>query len=208
MDTNAIITVAPNQYEAMLNNYASIVEKTNNQLGLWTNPATLSVAILSALISLIAIFVAIALWKNSKEQKERINKFFSEQEKIIREKNKKIEAIESKFDKLINEYEKKLKAVDRADKESRKQIQETIDELKREKVSVGAYLEPASGLQCLSAFNIDSSPISLFNLPKSMICSKCGKSFKYYNDSSNADLLIIGEKTVHCTHCGAPNVKL
>lgn len=208
------IMAAPGQYEVMLNNYASIVEKTNEQLGFWVNTSSLAVAILSALIAIVAIIVAVTLWKISKEQRDQIEKFFSEQEVIIREKNKNIEKIESRFDDLINKYEDKLKAFGAADTESKKQIQQAIDELRKEKISAGAYLAPASGLQhhTLASFNsADTVGTSFFIGRKSMICSNCGKSFEYPDDyhrflSMNA-AAVGGAEIVHCSHCGALNVK-
>jgi hypothetical protein len=208
MDTNTIITAAPSQYEMMLNNYASIVEKTNNQLGFWTNLSSLAVAILSVIIAVIAIAVAFAIWKNSKEQKDKMIQFFSEQEKIIKEKNTNIEKIESKFDKLISEYENKLKDIGTENKESKKQVQQVIDELKKEKISASAYLMPASGLQCTPLFNSDPGIVSSFGLfgQKSMSCFKCGKSFKYHNNQSRI-IMEIGGNIVYCPYCGASNIE-
>lgn len=206
MDTNTIISVAPNQYEAMLTNYASIVEKTNNQIGLGVNLATLAVAILSVLIAVIAIFVAFALWKNSKEQKDRMVQFFSEQERIIKEKNKKIENLESRYDTLISEHEKKLKYTDKKDTKKMQQIQEDIDELKRERIFASAYLTPASGLQYPLSFNMDPAVVSPFKSilgQRSMICAKCGKPFQYYDSGLR---LTVGERIVYCTHCGESNI--
>lgn len=208
MNTNTIISAAPNQYDVMLNNYASIVEKTNNQLSLGINLATLAVAILSVLIAAIAIFVAFALWKNSKEQRDRMAQFFSEQEKIIKEKNKNIEEIENKFDNLIGEYEKKLTDSSTADQESKKQIQKAIDELKKEKASAGAYLVQPSNLQYPLSFNMDPAAVYPFQGilgQKSMICTKCGKSFQYYDNPSGL-YLTAGGRIVHCTHCGESNI--
>lgn len=208
MGTDTIISAAPSQYEAMLSNYASIVEKTNNQLGLGINLASLAVAILSVFVALIAIFVAIALWKNSKEQNDRMNQFFSEQEKIIKEKNTNLEKVESKFDGLIGEYESRLKDISLTDKESKKQIQQAIDELKKEKISAGAFLAPVSGLQRPLSYTINPTAVSPFQnmfCQKSMVCSKCGKSFHYYDDPSILRLTVGGE-TVHCTYCGAFNM--
>lgn len=204
MDTSTVISAMPNQYETMLANYASIVEKTNNQLGLGINLATLAVAILSVLVALTAIFVAIALWKNSKEQKDMMNQFFSEQGKIIKEKNGNIDKIEKKFDNLIGEYENKLVDVGTANQESKKQIQEAINELKKEKASASAYLVQPSSLQYPMPFATDHP--TLLCSQKSMNCFKCGKLFKYRNEYSGLALLS-GGKTVHCPYCGASNIE-
>ena len=97
-NTNTIISSAPDQCQAMLNNYASIVEKTNNQLGLWSNPYGLMVGILTLLMAIGAIFITYLLWRNSKDQKEITKQFFIEQKALIEEKNKIIEKIQLKFE--------------------------------------------------------------------------------------------------------------
>lgn len=212
MEKELILKDTPDQYQLMMDNYASILEKTNNQLGLWNNLSSISVTILSVLIAIIAIFVAFALWKNSKDQKNKAEKFFSEQRKIIRENNKKFKLIESKSDKLINEYKKKLESIDKKDKKSRAEIQKTIDDLRREKLSAETYLA------------MPSSEVSVGNLwennlysssKKEMTCCKCGKSFEYYDKGGlgydgrtvlGASALLYGEKNVHCPHCGELNI--
>lgn len=202
---NSESTALLNQYEIMLNNYASIVEKTNNQIGLGMNLSSLSVAILSVLIAVIAIFVAVVLWKNSKEQKDKMIQFFSEQDRIIKEKNKNIEKIELKFDKLISEYENKLNDISVEDKENKKQIQQAIDELKKEKISAGAYLVPASGVQCSPLFSAESGIISSFKpLNKNQVCFKCGKVLQYVN--SQQGIFLTADNIIHCPYCGALNI--
>ncbi len=64
--TQQVLIQASDQYQVMLNNYASIIEKTNQQLGLWFNPYGLMIGILAVLVAIIAIGVGIALWRNIK----------------------------------------------------------------------------------------------------------------------------------------------
>lgn len=202
-----IIESAPNQHQTMLDNYASIVEKTNNQLGLGVNLLSLAVTILSIIIAVIAIFVAWAIWKNSKEQKELTKQFFSEQEKMIKEKKKNYEKLESKFENLISEYENKLKV---ADGENKKQLQRSIDELKKEKVSAGAYigLDSAGMFSAVRTDNL--APLTIAGYEKTMICSKCSRMFKF-SDNDNGVFSVVfnpsasGKKTVYCSYCGAAN---
>src|SRR3989338_4010236 len=82
------------EYQQMMNNYVSILEKTNQQLGMWSNPYGIAIAILSIFIAIIAICVGVALWRHSKEQKERFDKFLLEYEKVIQAKNKRLEQVE------------------------------------------------------------------------------------------------------------------
>ena len=200
---------APTEYQKMLDAYVSILEKTNAQLGLWSNPYGVAVGILSLFIALIAIFVAFALWRNSKEQKDRIEIFFSDQEKNIKEKNKimnkLIKGYELKLENLISKQEEKLKS---ATKENKIELEKAILELEKEKASIGAYIG--------SDLSLQSSPatpfVNCFNTKKDMICTNCGKSFSYNDDSMNilslskpVCSLTIGDKKVYCPHCGAIN---
>ncbi len=65
----ATIAASPTQYQAMLEQYSSIVEKTNNQLGLWINVGNWFTTGLGVLVAIIAIFVGYAIWKNSNDVK-------------------------------------------------------------------------------------------------------------------------------------------
>lgn len=205
----------------ILNNYVSILEKTNQQLNLWSNPYGLMVGILTLLIAIIAIAVSYALWRYSKEQRDRVNQFFAEQEKIIDEKNKQVQKVEEKLNDLIKEYEKQLKS---STKQGKKEIQRTIEELKKEKARISAYMGPvmvAGGTSAVhSAFfpqrNIDFYGLNL-NREKSMICTQCGKNFSYYEDSNDSilrgDSILnapygtpFKDKDVYCIHCGAKNI--
>ena len=215
-DTNPIIMSIQTQYEHMLNDYASIVEKTNNQLSYSVNLATLSVTILAVIVAVIAICVAWALWKNSKEQRDRTEQFFTEQEKIITERNERDDerriAAEREFEKLIEEQQAKLKS---AKIKNKREIEKFIDELKKEKASVGKYTTATPNAidyipmstqdRFLSAGTIDY--LIPFTNKKSMICAKCGKSFDYYDNDLEKYTHIINSKTVYCTNCGNPNIK-
>jgi len=191
----------------ILNNYISILEKTNQQLSFLYNPYGLMVGILTLLIAVIAIAVSYALWSNSKEQRDRINKFFAEQEKIIKEKNDNVQRIESKLNDLIKEYEKQLKSTTKGKKE----IQKIIDELKIEKAQIGSYIGPALTTMTIAGseqpFNYYSGPLSVFNKGY-MICTQCGKKFSYYRDRDDIALyaVISGDKNVYCPFCGTKNI--
>jgi len=121
--------------------YIAILEKTNQQLSLWYNPYGLMVAILTLLIAVIAIGVSIALWKHSRDQREKADRFFEEQARIIKEKNESVKKVEEKLQQLIVQYERQLKDTTIANK---KEVQKTIDELRREKATLATYIGPAS----------------------------------------------------------------
>ena len=132
--------------QKLTENYISILEKTNQQIGLWSNPYSMIIAVLSTLfliitifIALMAIVVAYLIWKNSKDQRDYAKNFFAKQEKIIQQSNKRINAYEAKLDALIIQYDKQLKS---ASQKNKAEIQKAIDELKKEKATIGAYISP------------------------------------------------------------------
>lgn len=60
-------------------NYIELLEKTNQQLSLWYNPYGLMVGFLSLLVTLLAIYFAYILWRQSRDYKD----FLLEQKGII-----------------------------------------------------------------------------------------------------------------------------
>lgn len=202
------------EYQQMMNSYVSILEKTNQQLGVWSNPYGIAIGILSIFIAIIAICVGFALWRHSKEQKERFDKFLLEQEKVIQAKNKRFEQVELKFDALIKGYEKQLKS---STKNNKIEIEKAITDLKKEKASLGAYIGPSAtfspiSLQSIASPFLGSSPLAVNVNVGSMTCAKCGRTFSYYNDSDLLSTvvtgsLIVGGKNVYCTHCGYLNIQ-
>lgn len=196
------------QYQKMMEQYISILEKTNQQLGVWSNPYGIAIGILSIFIAIIAMGVAFAIWRQSKEQKDRFNQFLADQEKIIQLKNKKLEQVELKLDGLIRGYEKQLKS---ATKNNKKEIKRAIADLKKEKASIGAYIGPMAALGTISGPSIanynPSQGVSFMASTDSTICTNCGKRFSY---SRGTDLLSsvisVGNKTVYCSYCGRPNI--
>jgi uncharacterized membrane protein len=212
----SIITSIPDQYTIMLANYASIVEKTNQQLSMWHNPYGLMVGILTLIVAVGAIIVSIILINNSSEQKKRQKDFFDEQERIIKEKQEKDEKLakdsyensKRELDNLIKEQQEKLKS---ANVESKKKIQEEIDSLKRQSATIGVYNEPS---RVYIDNNSPYSSIFGINTNKSMVCSVCGKTFQYEDGTSNPLSVIYSSsvlghnKRVNCRHCGAVNFPL
>lgn len=199
------VSVTP-EYKQMMESYISILEKTNQQLSVWSNPYGIAIGILSLFIAVIAIGVAIALWRHSKEQKDRFNQFLSEQEKIIQLKNERLEQVESKLDRLIKGYNKQLES---ATKDNKKEIEKAIADLEKEKASIGAYITPAFNLGTVSGPTIGSfgsvqgTPL-IINTDTS-VCSSCGRIFSY-SKKNDLSSLLLGNNTVPCSYCGKPNM--
>jgi len=220
-ENNHILLIMPSETQ-ILNNYVSILEKTNQQLSLWYNPYGVAIGILTLLIAVIAIVVAYALWRHSKEQRDRINQFFIEQEKIIKEKNENVEKVEAKLNELIKEYEKQLKDTKTRNK---KEIQKIIDDLKKEKASIGSYIVGRSAYEPMNIspagtarmFGLNQSLFSGLG-ERSTICTKCGKEFSYQSDRLGDRLgegvniysigvsHALGGENVYCPYCGTKNI--
>jgi DNA-directed RNA polymerase subunit RPC12/RpoP len=203
------IRVAPNfmdqttiteydQYQVMLNDYASIVEKTNQQLSLWTNPYGLMVGLLTFIVAVMAIVVAVYTWKNSKEQKELSRKIF-------REYQKKLDVHEQEMTQRREEMEGMLKILEEhnntAGKKNEK-LQELIDKqretLAQGSMTMGGFLKVGS-----QQAGSDVSPYIGITGTQTIYCAKCGKSFRV--PRPQITLGAIDGKT-HCPYCGAANI--
>jgi len=140
--TNTIIRTAPDLYQNSIEKYIEIIEKTNGQLGWWLNISNFMITLLGVLVAVIAIFVGIAMWKNTKEQKDKFEEFLKSQEKLFTEKTKEFEEENKKrreesrtaLEELISEQQEKLNS---AENDNKKEIQKFINELKKEKATIG-----------------------------------------------------------------------
>jgi hypothetical protein len=212
-----IITAQPNNYQVTLDNYVSIVEKTNDQLSHWVNISNGIISGLGVFIALIAIFVGYAIFRNSKEQREQSKEFFTNLENQYKEQvsiaNKREEDAKVEFEKLIKDQQQKLKS---ANKENKEKIEKVINDLEKQKAIIGLHSEPVKVVYD-SNFNLSSR----LNLGKrseihSIFCIKCGKSFSYYEEdrkpwelSSTAfqnSIYGMNNKKVYCPHCGIENM--
>lgn len=96
--------------EDSIKTYQEILEKTNSQLSMWTNPYGIFVAVLGALIACLGVLFTICsiifgyiLYKQSKESQERI-------ENVIKDS-------QGKIDKSLDDHKKKLKGIEKENKE-------------------------------------------------------------------------------------------
>ena len=186
-----------------LNDYIYFLEKTNQQLSLWYNPYGLMVGIVTLLVALIAMGVAYALWKNSKEQKDRATQFFNDQEEIIKEKNENVKKMEEKFGDLIKEYEEQLKGATKG----KEKIQKIINELKREQARIGSYMGPVAVSTTISGMEQPFGAFGIYRSKKFMNCIKCGRKFSYYDEGNPyINVHTFTTETVYCPFCGAKNI--
>jgi len=214
MVTTTIIQSIPNQYEIVMKNYAEIVERTNQQLSLWTNPYGLMVGLLTLLITFLAIAVSFLLWKHSHDQKVRVEEFFNRQEKNIKEKaeifdnmlkerDERAQKYEESFNNLIQEYQSKLKNANKENKKEIERLEKTIDELNKNKASLGSYQIP----EVIEDMSSICDVYGFGNSIRTINCYGCGKKFQYRDktDMSTASVIFNKNKKVFCPHCGAEN---
>lgn len=147
MIQNTIISASPDQYQIMIERYASILEKTNNQLSLWSNPYAISIGILTLIVAVGAVIVSVILWRNSSSQRKMVFESIKEMEKNA---NNRIEESKIEFQKLIEEQQGKL---EKAGTEDKKTIEKLITELKREKANIGAQIISSATTTLPGIFN-------------------------------------------------------
>lgn len=89
--------------------YVEILEKTNQQLGLWTNPYGLMVGALSFLVAFLAIAASVILYKQSSDHKKQTK----EERKNLREELTKIQKdflnkLQSRTEDQLRLYDEKI----------------------------------------------------------------------------------------------------
>lgn len=131
--------------------YIALLEKTNQQLSLWSNPYGVLVGVLSFLVAFLAIAAAVIMYRQSKEYKEIFNKAVQEYQKALQESIKNI-GMEAKkdIDLLISE---KTKEIDGLTGDTKKQAKKIIADLEKEKTSISSRIQ-------LSSLN-DNGPLTI-----------------------------------------------
>ncbi len=162
--------------------YQQILEKTNSQLGLWSNPYGVMVGALGLLVALLAISATVfTLWQNNKNKKivrEELDKLFNEKQENS------LELIE----KTTQEAEEKLNTASGQQKE---ELENKIKDLKKLELQVKAgvpdfsqYMKKEDYL-CKKCRNVDV--YNIFNTPGFFVsdhvsfinrkCVSCGNNF-------------------------------
>jgi septin family protein len=163
--------------------YQQILEKTNSQLGLWSNPYGLMVGALSFLVAFLAVAATVfTLWQNNKNKKmvrEELEKLFNEKQESSLELIK----------KTTEDSEEKLKT---ASGQQKAELENKIKDLKNLELQVKAgvpdfsqYMKKDDYL-CEDCKNLDKYGLmswrlgvhstSLF-MQENRKCVSCGKNF-------------------------------
>lgn len=186
--------------------YIQILEKTNQQLSLWTNPYGVMVGVLAVLFTVLAIVAAVIIYRQSKEYKEKLqadreqyskifNEFLASQKAIIEKREKQVVEVEKDIDKLLKEYEKKLSA---SSEKQKAEIQKAIQKLEEEKLTLGNKIGPLTVSPNSFDFTNSAYGLGLGNNHHS--CKKCGFGFFIKNDGLTS---LAYNRTVTCPKCGS-----
>jgi len=176
--------------------YQEILEKTNQQLSLWSNPYALMIASLAILFTLLTIIAAVIIYSQGKEFKAKIDSFLQGYKELLETLVKDWETRLSQIDKKSVDYQKQLET---ATGEQKKLIETELNKLKNERDSVSSRIAttvvpmPSSG----SMFS--------FGTNRFHKCSQCGRGF-YVDNSNSVFAFGGGSKTVTCPNPKCGNV--
>lgn len=146
VDTIFINTVP----QDLINHYTNILEKTNEQLGLWSNPSVLAVSFLGVLFTAMAIVAAIIIFRQQSEQKRTIKnmkKFFDDEitkgktllNDLLQQYKDQLNENKKQIDNNLNEYEKLLGKI--TNTEWKNEIQENVTTLQKKKEQIETEIE-------------------------------------------------------------------
>lgn len=108
---NNELTTQVNQQIKINTQYQEVLEKTNNQLGLWTNPYSLMVGGLAVLFTVLTIVAAVMIWWQSRENREMVRE---ELDKVI---NKQKQDALNEVTQHIKEKQNEINQVAESEKE-------------------------------------------------------------------------------------------
>ena len=186
-------------------NYISILEKTNQQLSLWYNPYGIAIAALAILFAVLAVAVTVVIYRQSRDYKEKLEadrefyknkmaEFLDTQAKIIEERSKTAKELSKKIDESLKEYKKKL---EKSSKNQKEEIQKVIDKLELEKLTLKTDVGPLT-----VSPNFDYSSLITADMfgKKMHKCSHC--DFGFYVNTNPTYSIALGGNTVTCPKCG------
>jgi len=185
------------------NNYSEILEKTNQQLNLWTNPFSLMIGALGVLFTILTLVAAVITYRQNKDYKNKINKdreaykeeirlYFENQADIINERNEQVKEMGTQLNNLLNQYKKQL---NKASSTQKKEIEKAIKNLEKEKVLLGTKTGPFTVYPQYS-----NSLASNFMQNEVMHkCSICGYGYRVKKDIASVGY---GLAMTSCPKCG------
>lgn len=184
-------TVISNPPDILMQHYVDLLEKTNQQLNLWSNPYGVLVAILSTLFTVLTVVAAFIIWKQSKEQKEAFKEALKNYETGLEESLKKI-GIDA-GEKIQSFIEIKTTEINTLSGDTKKKAEKILNDLKNEKESIGSRIQFSS---------MRNNPIAFGN-GSSVTAGGWGGSggWSGYSGWGGSG---VGLTSSYCPNCGAP----
>ena len=221
-NTAMISAVKPTPLTDIDQRYIEILEKTNQQLGLLTNPYGIMVTSLSVLFTVLTLVAIYFQYKQSQDYKNKVEEdrqvyrkkledFFSKWEEKVNERHEQIkQQVAEKYDKKLHEMEEKMKV---ASDEQKTKIQKEIDRLQNDKIDLQNQIIPvevtpedASPYEFYDEYSFSPSLIKPIKR-QNVLCLACGFQFqvveKTSRDYSSAVYSVAStSKRVVCPKCG------
>lgn len=110
----------------MENQYIQILEKTNQQLSLWSNPYGIMVSVLTALFAVLTIISAFIIYRQGRDYKDAMSAFLKEQEEKANNGQKRLDA-------LLVKYEEELI---KSSNNHKKEFEDAIRDLQMQKTKI------------------------------------------------------------------------
>lgn len=193
----AYSSTVPPEYQ----HYIDILEKTNQQLGLWTNPYGLIVMILTFFVAILAVAVAWAIYRQGADYRKKLLDHMESVEKKIEGKSEeRLQEADARFDALIQEKKKTLESVTG---EERSKIEDLISRLEEERASLPAKAG-IPRVDPIYTFGLNSLTFGSDGKKDFHRCSQCKYGYMTNEVSLGLplDFSVINKKLYSCPKCG------
>lgn len=143
--------------------YIELLEKTNQQLSLWSNPYSFLVSVLSFLVAFLAIASAFILYRQSQEYKSSFKKALDDYQTLLSEKIVEVGLrAERKIDSFIAEKRTEIESLTG---DTKKQTKKIIEDLEKERESISSRVQfgslteeyPVLEVMCKRCGNVTSA---------------------------------------------------
>lgn len=173
-------------------NYVDILEKTNQQLSLWTNLSSIAVGILSVIIGLLALAVAYHIFMVQRDNK----KLFKEQVDL---------AVKTIKDNALSEFQEEIKIkteeMNKASGKNKEDLKKEIDKISKKSKDLETQIQ------------LNSLNYGKFMKEEDFLCLSCRQSASPFNIYSNHITYptigsiysgVLGGFQKKCIKCGNP----
>lgn len=190
-----MLTMPVEQYQQITTHYIEVLEKTNQQLSLWTNPYGIMIGALAILFTVLVGVSAFIILRQGKEYKQAFNDSMLAYQKMLDESLKQVVSESTKsIESVIQKYEKDL---DGLTGDAKQKVEDIISELKTEKENIGlkthwTFQTPQIGQANYSPKSENfwpADPTGKHSYNLLGFCPKCSN----YNSTFGA---------VYCSRCG------